>query len=129
MISWGWFEVEDDEISGLQIPFVNSVQSCAEGWDWCEPSDTMVLVDENQLHDRLRLIVDVPNPISGSVLSTLGVFFTGSRIECGELHTQDYTSLLASSRLKGLTASGAPEELGRAAAAWLTKTGGIVRSL
>lgn len=128
MISWGWFDIEDDEIFGPQAPFLHSVRSCAESWEWCEPGDTYVLVDDEQPADRLRLVVDVTSLTSGSVSSTLGVFFRGNLIECGELHAQDFSSLLAGSRLKGLKVSGTPEALGRAAAVWLAQTASVIRS-
>jgi hypothetical protein len=128
MIQWNWFEAEDDEVFGPQVPFLGSVRASADSWEWCEPSYTSVLIDDDDSANRLQLVVDVPDPISGSIGHTLSVLFLGDLIECGEVHTQDYSSSLVDSRIEGLRSAGEPEALGRAAAAWFSKSAHAIQS-
>ena len=74
-----------------------------------------MLADDDLPADWPRL-VDVPDFMSSATSFALGVFFMVNMIECGELQTQDFSSLLVESRLKGLIISDAPTDLRWAAA-------------
>jgi hypothetical protein len=118
-VEWNWFETDDELLDGRQAAFVETVRlHAAATWSWCEPRDTCALIDEDDPRE-LKLIMDVVS--AGSIGATLGVFLSGESIQCGETHTQNYV-LQSRQRIKGLEASGSPQELGALAASWLERT-------
>jgi hypothetical protein len=127
-VEWDWFDTDDELLDGPQMVFIGVVRAQAIGWSWCRPIDTMAMIGEDDRRE-LRLILDVPpGKPGGAIWGTLGVFFSGDSIRCGETHTQEFSRLLRStSRVDNLDAFGAPEQLGAMAASWLERTAALTR--
>lgn len=120
MLEYDWFD-EDPEwlLDDSQLAFFATLRERARSWS-CTPNHTEIAEPDGAC-DEWRAILDVTSEVPGDFLGlvTVGVSFDGTRINAGELHSQNYHFLPDDfSRVTPLVATGTPERLANIAADW-----------
>lgn len=117
-----WFEVEDDEVDATQKAFLDALRPPARNWVDCPPSHSIALVYDEDLEEgeevEMRAVVDVSDPVEKRVLMTLAASLVGNTMLCSEVSTSTYLPQESRNDVRVAKATGAPQELGRLAAAW-----------